>query len=124
MLVEANLKCAEVFGFDQVSAISDPYRETQGFGAEIEYVRDGVPRCVKTPLRDSTDLARLQQPDPRRSERMLDRVRAVEEYKKTAAPQVLDPGLGRRPGRGNVHAAHAHQLPDGLARRPGLLPPA
>lgn len=28
VLVEANLHCAEVFGMDQVSAISDPYRET------------------------------------------------------------------------------------------------
>jgi len=83
VLVESNLKCAEAFGFDQVSTISDPYRETQGFGAEIEYVRDGVPRCVKAPLRDSTDLALLKSPDPRRSERMLDRVRAVEQYKKT-----------------------------------------
>ena len=36
VLVEANLQCAEVFGMDQVSAISDPYRETQGFGAGID----------------------------------------------------------------------------------------
>ncbi|MGD0089564.1 MAG: uroporphyrinogen decarboxylase family protein [Planctomycetota bacterium] len=82
VLVEANLKSAEFFGFDQVSTISDPYRETQGFGAEILYVRDGVPRCVKAPLGDSTDLAQLRQPDPRQSTRMLDRVRAVAEYKK------------------------------------------
>jgi uroporphyrinogen decarboxylase len=83
VLVESNLKCAAAFGFDQVSTISDPYRETQGFGAEIEYVRDGVPRCPKAPLRDATDLSQLKKPDPRRSERMLDRVRAVEEYRKT-----------------------------------------
>ena len=82
VLVEANLRCAEEFGFDQVSAISDPYRETQGFGAEIKYVRDGVPRCVKPPLEDAKDLTLLKKPSPRRSTRMLDRVRAVEAYKK------------------------------------------
>jgi len=82
VLVESNLKCAESFGFDQVSTISDPYRETQGFGAQIEYVRDGVPRCVKAPLSETLDLSQLQKPDPRRSARMLDRVRAVEEYRK------------------------------------------
>jgi len=81
VLVEANLRCADAFGFDQVSAISDPYRETQGFGAEIEFVRDGVPRCVKPPLADSKDLATLAVPDPHTSERMLDRVKAVEEFK-------------------------------------------
>jgi len=36
ILVEANLRCRDEFGFDQVSAISDPYREAQGFGAEVK----------------------------------------------------------------------------------------
>jgi len=80
VLVEANVRCAEAFGFDQLSAISDPYRETQGFGAEIEYVKDGVPRCLRPPLEDTKDLTVLKKPDPRRSPRMLDRVRAIEEY--------------------------------------------
>jgi MtaA/CmuA family methyltransferase len=80
VLVEANLRCAERFGFDQVSAISDPYRETQGFGAEIEFVEDGVPRCVKPPLEDDPDLGKLNTPNPCASERMLDRVKAVEAY--------------------------------------------
>ena len=31
VLVEANLRCAADFGMDQVSCISDPDRETQGF---------------------------------------------------------------------------------------------
>ena len=81
-LVEANLTCAAHFDFDQVSVISDPYRETQGFGAEIEYLPDSVPRCVKPPLEDDRDFTRLPVPDPLRSERMRDRVRAVEEYQK------------------------------------------
>ena len=123
VLVEANLRCAEFFGFDQVSAISDPYRETQGFGAEIEYVRDGVPRCVKAPLRDSTDLAQLQQARPapvRTNAGPRARHRGIQEGR---LAQVFDPGLDRRSGRGNVHAAHAHELPCGPARRPGLLLP-
>lgn len=77
ILAEANIRCAEEFGFDQLSAISDPYRETQGFGAEIEYVTDGVPRCKKPPLADTRDLSVLKIPDPMKSERMRDRVDAV-----------------------------------------------
>ncbi len=77
VLAEANIRCAGDFGFDQLSAISDPYRETQGFGAEIEYVTDGVPRCKKPPLADTRDLSVLKQPNPLKSERMRDRVDAI-----------------------------------------------
>lgn len=87
VLVEANLKCIEYFDFDQVSAISDPYRETQGFGAEIEFVRDGVPRCIAPPLEKSSDLSLLKKPDPYTSERMFDRIRAIEEFKKSVYKQ-------------------------------------
>jgi len=44
VMVEANIRCAEAFGSDQVDVMSDPYCETQGYGAEIIYVKDGVPR--------------------------------------------------------------------------------
>jgi MtaA/CmuA family methyltransferase len=81
VLVEANLHCAEVFGMDQVSAISDPYRETQGFGARIIFEPDSVPRCERHPLEDHKDLSALPRPDPLHSARMLDRVNAVRAYK-------------------------------------------
>jgi len=83
VLVEANLRCAEDFGMDQVSCISDPYRETQGFGGKIEYVPDGVPRCT-APMEGSKDFDVLATPDPGSSERMLDRVRAAEMFKAQA----------------------------------------
>jgi MtaA/CmuA family methyltransferase len=80
VLVQANEACALEFGIDQLSCISDPYRETQGFGGIIEYRTDGVPRC-KSPLEEDRDLSRLQRPDPYSSERMVDRIRAVEAYR-------------------------------------------
>ena len=80
VMVEANIQCARDFGMDQVSTISDPYRETQGFGSEIEYVPDGVPRSTH-PLADRKNLSALLRPDPFKSERMLDRVNAVRAYK-------------------------------------------
>ncbi|MBD3180667.1 uroporphyrinogen decarboxylase [Candidatus Poribacteria bacterium] len=82
VLVESNLKCVEFFNFDQISAISDPYRETQGFGAEIEFVKDGVPRCTKPPLENTKNLSVLEKPEPYKSERMLDRIKAIQEFKK------------------------------------------
>lgn len=81
VLVEANLRIAADFGMDQVSAISDPYRETQGFGAEIEFIPNGVPRCKRHPLADDKNFGKLKTPDPLRSERMLDRVEAIRAFK-------------------------------------------
>ena len=78
-LVKANLACAEHFGFDQVSCISDPYRETEGFGGKIDYITDGPPRCTR-PLEDSKDLALLKNPDPVKSVRMKDRLDAAALY--------------------------------------------
>jgi len=81
VLVEANRKCVEDFSFDQLSAISDPYRETQGFGAKIEYTTNQVPKCIDPPLQNSTDLSRLKKPNPYKSGRMKDRIQAIKSYK-------------------------------------------
>ena len=78
VLVRANSRCAEDFSFDQLSAISDPYRETQGFGAEIEYPLNHVPRCKNPPLENSFDLSLLKKPNPFESERMADRIHAIQ----------------------------------------------
>ncbi len=86
VLVEANVRCAQDFGIDQLSCISDPYRETQGFGAGIEYVENGVPRSTHL-LVEGKDLSLLLRPDPFKSERMLDRVRAVQVYKERFADE-------------------------------------
>jgi len=84
VLVQANLACAEAFGFDQVSCISDPYRETEGFGGQVEYVPDGVPRCTH-PLAEDRSLERLRRPDPMTSVRMRDRIEACRAYRALAA---------------------------------------
>lgn len=81
VLVESNIRCAEDFGMDQVSAISDPYRETQGYGGEVEYIKDGVPKCLQAPLEETKDLSSLPRPNPLEAERMLDRIKALQAYK-------------------------------------------
>jgi MtaA/CmuA family methyltransferase len=79
-LVKSNGECAKHFGIDQLSCISDPYRETHGFGSQVNYMKDGPPRSTH-PLSDNTDLNLLLSPDPLTSERMLDRVNAIKLYK-------------------------------------------
>lgn len=81
VLVEANLHCLEHYAIAQASVISDPYRETSGFGGSITYQEHAVPLC-QPPLAASRDLALLKQPDPLTSPRLLDRLRAVEELQR------------------------------------------
>ncbi len=79
VLVAANVACAREFGIDQLSCISDPYRETHGFGSKITYVKNGPPHSTH-PLQETKNLSVLSIPDPLESDRMLDRVKAAELY--------------------------------------------
>ena len=77
-LVEGNLICAEKYGLDSVSAISDPMREAAAFGAELTFPENGVP-YAKTPLlNDNFNFSKLIRFDPLDSPRTLDRVKACE----------------------------------------------
>lgn len=84
VLVEANLRCAEDFGFDQLSCISDPYRETAGLGGEVRFRENATPECVTPPLPDLEKLDTLEIPDPEAAPRMRDRLDAVRLYRERA----------------------------------------
>jgi MtaA/CmuA family methyltransferase len=86
-LVEGNIACCEEFGIDMVSAISDPYRETHGFGANIIFPEDDVPKCTDYLLKEYSDIKKLKINDPEKSERMLDRLKAVMLFKKELGDQ-------------------------------------
>ncbi len=76
VMVEANRKLVQDFGFDQLDVMSDPYRETTAFGGEIEYRKETVPVCT-APLAMTKDIESLMKPDPYRSTRMLETIRAI-----------------------------------------------
>ncbi|MCL2008630.1 MAG: uroporphyrinogen decarboxylase family protein [Treponema sp.] len=77
-LVEGNLICAERFGFDSVSVISDPMREASSFGAVLTFPEEGVPFSDPPLLADGYDLKRLRVISPLESPRTLDRIKGVE----------------------------------------------
>lgn len=78
VLVEANLGCMDEFGLDMLGLISDPYRETSAFGAKIEFIPNGVPRCLDYVVQNSDDVIQLKNPDVYKAERTLDRIKAGE----------------------------------------------
>lgn len=79
-LVDSNIRSMEFFGTDMVSLISDPYRETSAFGARIEYVDEGVPRCLDNIVRTYEDVRNLPDPDVYKCERTYDRIKGAEYY--------------------------------------------
>lgn len=81
-LVESNIKAMEYFDTDMVSLISDPYRETSAFGARIEFIPEGVPRCHDHIVKTIEDVKRLPVPVVEKSERTLDRIKGAHYYQK------------------------------------------
>lgn len=81
-LVEGNIACCEKFGVDMVSAISDPCRELYDFGGNVTFPEDDVPVCKDFLLKEYSDIKKLSVRDPLKSERMLDRIKAVALYKR------------------------------------------
>lgn len=78
ILVQAHLHCAETYGLDQLSVISDPYRETTALGGEVDYLPTAPPSLRSYPLANVDDPARhLQVPDFESSPRTRDRLDAL-----------------------------------------------
>ena len=88
VLVEANLKCLDYFDLDSVGLISDPYRETSAFGARIEYVTEGVPRCAEPIISTIDDVNALKNPDLHTTGRTLDRIIATRGLYKATGGRV------------------------------------
>ncbi len=78
VLVEANLRCMDDFGLDILGLISDPYRETSAFGAGVQFIPNGVPRCLNLIVNSMDDVINLKNPDVYKAKRTLDRIKAGE----------------------------------------------
>jgi MtaA/CmuA family methyltransferase len=99
VLAAANVAMVREFDVDVLQAISDPYRETADFGAEITFPQDGLPLCRKPLLGDEPDIRKLRKPDPATGPRMLDRLEAIR--------LMYGEGGGRTPVMGWVEGALA-----------------
>lgn len=88
VLVDCNIKAMEYFNMDMVSLISDPYRETSAFGARIEYIKEGVPRCLDKLITNIDDVRNLKNPDVYKSVRTADRIMGAELFRKTIKNNV------------------------------------
>lgn len=93
VLAEAQIRVADRFEFDYVSAISDPAREASDLGAAVEWFPDQPPAINESRalLDDKNKLSSLCLPDPYAAGRMLDRVEAVRLLaKRTGATRIVE----------------------------------
>lgn len=88
VLVESNIRALEYFDMDMVGLISDPYRETSAFGADIYFPEDHVPRCRAPVLKNLEDIRNLKIPDVYANERTLDRIRGARYFNQILKGQV------------------------------------
>ncbi len=79
VLVEAQIRTAEAFGFDYVNTMSDPAREAADCGAIVEYFDHQPVALVEDQalLADKTKLASRKIPDPLGGGRMTNGIKAL-----------------------------------------------
>jgi len=77
---DANIRCANEYGLDVVSVMSDPFSETEAFGGDIVFHDDATPECPHPPLAETRDLATLKRPDSHNSRRLANTLKTVRLY--------------------------------------------
>jgi MtaA/CmuA family methyltransferase len=88
VLVEGNLTCMERYGFDAVSVISDPWRETAAFGAKVDFPTDDVPMCTDQFVTGWDELKKLPDADLTGNSRARDRIEGVAAFKRALGNAV------------------------------------
>jgi MtaA/CmuA family methyltransferase len=88
VLSEANFAVQQAFALDILQAISDPYREADDFGVEIEFPEDNLPIRKAPLLIEPAGLNRLKTPDPSTGRRMSDRLAAVRYMRQQAGGEI------------------------------------
>jgi MtaA/CmuA family methyltransferase len=94
VMAEAQVKTAEMFGFDYVSTISDPTREATDLGASIQWYEDRPPAIIEDEalFADKSVLARMKAPHPITGGRMEDRVRGIELLRERVGKELFIEG--------------------------------
>jgi MtaA/CmuA family methyltransferase len=93
VLVESQIRTAELYDIDHVSCISDPTREVVQCGGTVRFLPD-QPAAIDEAtalVADKATLARLKTPDPAAG-RMLDRLQAAALFKQRVGNEKLIEG--------------------------------
>lgn len=77
VLVQAQLAVVRAFNIDQISAISDPWREASAYGMEFEYPEDGVGKPKEVLIKTRQDITKVKPLDIENAQRTKQRIESV-----------------------------------------------
>lgn len=77
VLVQAQLAVTRAFNLDQISAISDPWREASAYGMEFDYPENGVGKPKDLLIKTYDDIAKVKPFDIENAERTKQRIESV-----------------------------------------------
>ena len=77
ILVEAQLAVTQAFNLDQISAISDPWREASAYGMEFEYPPEGVGRPKEAFIKTRDEISHVKRFDIENAKRTKQRIESV-----------------------------------------------
>ncbi len=78
----AMIKCADDFGIDWVTVMSDPWAEAEAFGVTVEYPEDNLPIDTGGRLPDLEAAAALEPYKPLEHARCVNRINEIKEFKR------------------------------------------
>ncbi|MFX1588750.1 MAG: uroporphyrinogen decarboxylase family protein [Promethearchaeota archaeon] len=101
--VEGQMKALNAFGWDAVCFSSDVGMYAESLGAKIDYPYDDVPRIVKPVLSHDKiyeDFKKLEIPNPMKSGRLTESIKAIEMIKKELKDEIPIIGWTEGPFQG------------------------
>ena len=99
IMVDAQVKTAETFGFDHVSAIGPPPPETADLGAKIQWFADQPPSMIETEslLEDKSAFDRTRARSPVSGAHIENRLRGIELLRRRVGNELLVEGWASGP---------------------------
>ena len=82
VLVDAQLRMHDRWGFDCFNTTGYPYREAGDCGLPLEWRDEAVPHALDVPVKDRKDIEALTWPDPWDGPLMRDRLNAIRLFKR------------------------------------------
>ncbi len=85
----AMIRCADDFGIDWVTVMSDPWTEAEAFGVTVEYPEDNLPVDTGGRLPGLEAAASLHPYKPLEHARCINRINEIREFKRLAGDQYF-----------------------------------
>jgi MtaA/CmuA family methyltransferase len=77
------ISCAKDFDIDWVTVMSDPWAEASAFGINVIYPENNLPIDAGGHFPDARSVAQLRRYDPLKNERCRNRLREIQEFKRS-----------------------------------------